>query len=215
MQAPSPVVPHRYVNLKLSSGTVYRIHLTNTPGPAHTHFVNQIHGCLSAKPSKQLARLRHRPLLACGRRLVLVDIENIANGPCLRAETVRWVKHAVTNAAKIGASDHVVVATSHINLLPVGCNWSGIRYVVRSGPDGADLALLDVLTEDIPGRYEHVVLASGDGIFAPAVARLARAGVTTTVLGLRGTVARTLQLAASRVIYLPGERPMADPQVVA
>ena len=87
--------------------------------------------------------------------------------------------------------------------------------MVRSGRDGADFALLDVLTENIPGRYEQVVLASGDGIFAPAVAQLAVAGVPTTVLGLRGCVARPLQLAATRVIYLPAERPMADPQVVA
>jgi hypothetical protein len=159
--------------------------------------------------------LRHKAVLPAGRRLVLVDIENIAGGPCLSAETVRWVKQTVTDAVHIGSSDHVVVATSHIGLLQVGCNWRGIRYVVRSGRDGADLALLDVLAEDIPARYQQVVLASGDGIFAPAVAQLAAAGVTTTVLGRRDRIARPLQLAASGVVYLPGDRPMAGPQVVA
>lgn len=144
-----------------------------------------------------------------------MDIENIAGGACRSAQSVLWAKQMVTDAAHLGNCDHVVVATSHIGLLHVGCNWAGIRYVVRSGRDGADLVLLDVLGEDIPGRYEQVVLASGDGIFAPAVAQLAQAGVTTTVLGLRGEVARALQLAAGRVIYLPAGRPMAAPQVVA
>ena len=176
--------------------------------------MNRIHGYPCGKPDKQ-GRLRRRSMLACGRRLVLVDIENIAGGACLRAETVTSVKHEVTNAANIGSSDHVVVATSHIGLLHVACNWRRIRYVVQSGRDGADLVLLDVLTEDIPGRYEQVVLVSGDGIFAPAVAQLAAAGVTITVLARPGSVARTLELAASRVIYLPGERSMTDPQVVA
>ena len=121
----------------------------------------------------------------------------------------------MTEIAQLGDTDHVVVATSRIGLLQVGANWNGVRYVVRSGRDGADLALLDVLAEDVTNRYEQVLLASGDGIFAPAAAELAAAGVLTTVLGRTGCVARRLQMAASRVIYLPVDRPTTDPRAVA
>ncbi len=92
--------------------------------------------------------------------------------------------------------------TSHIGLIPVGTNWDRARYVVRSGRDGADLALLEVIAENVVTRFESVVLASGDRIFAPAVADLAAAGVATTVIGRRGHIARALHQAAARVIYL-------------
>jgi hypothetical protein len=140
-----------------------------------------------------------------GRRLVLVDIENIAGGACLSANAVRTVKSKVIDAANIGEADHVVIGTSHIGLLEVGCNWPGIRYVVRSGPDGADLALLEVLSENVPARYGEVVLASGDGIFADALSELESEGVPTTVIGRTGAVAGALKMAASRVVYVGGE----------
>lgn len=160
-------------------------------------------------------RGRGQARLCRGRRLVLVDIENIAGRACRTAESVLSAKAAVENTAHIHGGDHVVIATSHIGLLHVGSNWVGVRYVVRSGANGADLALLDVLTENIPARYEQVVLASGDGIFAPAVAELASAGVETTVLGRRGSVARSLQMAASHVLYVPRDHGPADPRAIA
>ena len=46
------------------------------------------------------------------------------------------------------------------------------------------------------------MLASGDGIFTPAVAALAAAGIPTTVIGRRGHIARSLQLVAIRVLTL-------------
>lgn len=58
------------------------------------------------------------------------------------------------------------------------------------------------MNEDVASRFESVVLASGDGIFADAVSELAAAGVPATVVGRQRHVARRLQLVASRVIYL-------------
>ncbi len=145
---------------------------------------------------------RTKSPLSRGRQLVLVDIENLAGGACLRAAAVRSAKEGLVATGQIGAKDHVVIGTSHIGLVQVGSTWEGVRYVVRSGRDGADLALLDVIAEDVAHRFESVVLASGDRIFAPAVADLAAAGVATTVIGRRGHIARALHQAAARVIYL-------------
>lgn len=153
--------------------------------------------------TRQTSKPARRSALARGRRLVLVDIENIAGGAGLTSEAVRSAKNALVGAGDLAGSDHVVVGTSHIGLLAVGANWKGARYVVRSGPDGADLALLDVFTERVAARYEAVLLASGDGIFAPAVAELGAAGVATTVIGRRCCMSRALRMAATRVIYLP------------
>jgi hypothetical protein len=136
-------------------------------------------------------------------------------GICLTAASVLWAKAALINAAGIGGDDHIVVASSHISLLEAGSNWDRVRRVVRSGSNGADLALLDALTEDISSRYEELILASGDGIFTPAIAELASSGLATTVIGWRGSVARTLQLVASQVIYIPGGRSTTDPRAIA
>jgi hypothetical protein len=132
----------------------------------------------------------------------LVDIENITGGACLTDAAVRSAKQALAGTGQIGEADHVVIGTSHIGLVQVGSNWDGVRYVVRSGRDGADLALLNVLGENVAARFESIVLASGDGIFAPAVAALAAAGVPTTVIGWWGHVSRSLQLVASQIVYL-------------
>lgn len=148
------------------------------------------------------ATVQSRPALAQGRQLVLVDIENIAGGACLTDTAVRRAKTQLGGTGQIGQADHVVIGTSHIGLVQIGSNWDGVRYVVRSGPDGADLALLEVLGENVAERFESVVLASGDGIFAPTIAEFAAIGIPTTVIGRRGHIARRLLLVASRVIYL-------------
>jgi len=79
-----------------------------------------------------------------------------------------------------------------------------------SGLDGADLALLEVLGENIAARFTEVVLVSGDGIFADAVAVFAALGVHTTVIAHRDGLSRRLELAASVVQFLP-DRPNPQP----
>lgn len=148
---------------------------------------------------------RTKSPLSRGRQIVLVDIENLAGGACLTAAAVRSAKEGLVATGQIGAKDHVVIGTSHVGLVQVGRTWDGVRYVVRSGRDGADLALLDVMAEDLAHRFESVVLASGDGIFTDAVAALAAASVPTVVIGRRGHIARSLQLVAARVIYIDSD----------
>ncbi len=144
------------------------------------------------------------------RRLIAIDIENMVGGACVHRHQVDWVKSTLNGMLTLGSPDHVVVGLSHIGLLNVGSNWPRIRYVVRSGRDGADLALLDVLNEDVNVRFDQVVIASGDGVFAEIVAHLAGTGVETTVLARPGTLARSLRNAASHVLYVPEPPTPAD-----
>lgn len=144
------------------------------------------------------------------RRLVVVDIENLLGGACLHRRQVKWAKSMLSTTLSLHAPDHVVVGISHVGLLPVGCAWPRIRYVVRSGPNGADLALLDVLGEDVSARFDEVVIASGDGVFTEAVWELEDSGVTTTVLARPGTLARSLESATSRVLYVRSSPPNID-----
>ena len=99
--------------------------------------------------------------------------------------------------------DQVEVASSHLTLLNAALGWPHARYRVRSGPDGADLALLDVLRhENVATRFTHVAIGSGDHLFAEEAAHLAAQGVWVTVVSRRRSLSPRLALAAREVIFL-------------
>ena len=138
-----------------------------------------------------------------GRRLVVVDMENIVGGAVLRIDQAVSAQSAIRIAATLGGDEQVVVGTSHIGVLASGLGWRGSRVVARSGENGADLALLDVLTgENIQDRFDAIVLASGDGIFTEAVAMLGSFGVHVTVVANSNGCARRLTPAASETVML-------------
>lgn len=121
----------------------------------------------------------------------------------MRAEQAAWAHCTVQAAVSLSDHEQVVIGTSHVGVLATGLGWQGPRIVVRSGVDGADLALLDVLIEErIEERFDELVLASGDGIFADVVASLGAAGVNVTVVARSDRCSNRLRLAARHVVCL-------------
>jgi hypothetical protein len=99
--------------------------------------------------------------------------------------------------------DQFEVAASHLTLVNAGLGWPQAHYRIRSGADGADLALLDVLRhENVAERFTHVAIGSGDHIFAEEASRLATQGVWVTVVTRPGSLAPRLAMAAGEVIFL-------------
>lgn len=87
--------------------------------------------------------------------------------------------------------------------MTAGLGWKGSRLVARSGENGADLALLEVLArERVEERFDEVVLVSGDGIFTDVVAALSAAGVHVTVVARREACSNRLRMAAARTLYI-------------
>ena len=149
------------------------------------------------------------PRRACGRRrfparrLHLVDIENLAGDSLPSLRQVRQAQGLYAGCLGFGAMDQVEVASSHLTLLNAAIGWPRARYRVRSGPDGADLALLDVLRhENVATRFTHVAIGSGDHIFAEEAAHLAAQGAWVTVVSRRRSLSARLALAAREVIFL-------------
>jgi hypothetical protein len=139
------------------------------------------------------------------RALHLVDIENLAGAAVPSLDLVSAVQVRYLSCLGFGADDQVVLAASHLALLNAGLGWPHARYRVRSGKDGADLALIDVLEhENVAARFSHVVIGSGDGLFGDAAASLAARGVYVTVVSRRGSLAQGLARVARDVIYLDG-----------
>ena len=137
------------------------------------------------------------------RRIVLIDIENVVGGLAAVRDYVSWAKVVVGESVPVKPGDQVVIGVGPTGLLDLACAWKGVRYVMRPGQNGADLALLDVLDENIADRFTEVVLVSGDGIFTHAIASLASRGVKTTVVAHANGLSRRLELAAAEVRILP------------
>lgn len=146
-----------------------------------------------------------------GRALHLVDVENLLGGTDFTELDVGATAARYCQIAGVGADDLVVVASSHHTALPVWFGWGEARRLVRSGPDGADLALLDVVRhEDVAVRFQRVVIGSGDGIFAFGAAALQRDGVGVTVVSRREFLSRQLRLAVRDVRFLS---PQLEPAI--
>jgi hypothetical protein len=165
---------------------------------------------MSATSKDSIRRLRHASFRwrFPERTLHVVDIENLAGAPVPSLALVNEVQVSYLARLDLGIDDQVVMAASHRGLLDAACGWPHARYRVRSGKDGADLELLDVLEhENVAVRFSHVVIGSGDGIFGRAAAGLAARGVRITVVSRRGCLAPGLARVAGDVIYL--DEPLA------
>jgi hypothetical protein len=137
------------------------------------------------------------------RHLILIDIENLAASASPTRDAVTTIANALREVVPAFDRAQRIVACSHHAAATVAFNFPSARHLWRSGPDGADLALLSVLdNERVDDRFGHVTICSGDGIFAASAARLGGAGVDVSVVSLRGHLAARLELAARYVLFL-------------
>jgi hypothetical protein len=121
------------------------------------------------------------------RTLWIVDIENLTGAAVPTLDQVEKVRKWYTLYLGLNVDDQVVIAASHLGLLNAALGWPHARYRVRSGKDGADLELLDVLEhENVAARFTHVVIGSSDKIFDHTATSLAARGVEVTVVSRSG-----------------------------
>src|SRR4051794_36113970 len=79
-----------------------------------------------------------------GRRLVLVDVENVVGGECSTEARARWAQRRLLDEIGDLPADLVVVAVDASGLPHVGWQWPTARRLIGRGRDGADRALLEV-----------------------------------------------------------------------
>lgn len=140
------------------------------------------------------------------RRVFLIDIENIVGGIVTEAHQAEHVWSELERAVGLATSDQVVIGVCHLSAVAAGVTRMTSRLLVQSGPDGADLQLLRVMTEEnLAGRYTDVVLASGDGIFSDAVRDLRADGARVTLVSRPEALATRLKHSADFVHLLPSK----------
>lgn len=137
------------------------------------------------------------------RAIHLLDVENLLEGPDFTELEMMALMETYSVVSGRHRHDHVVIATCHRAALAAWFGCPEARRLVRSGPDGADLALLDVIArESLHHRYEQVFIGSGDGAFAEQAARLQRFGTNVSVVSREAALSRRLRFAVRDVRYL-------------
>lgn len=126
---------------------------------------------------------RKRSLLRLDRTLHLIDVENLCGTPAFTEDDLIEIQRRYADLVPIGPSDLVVLAASHLRSRELLFGWTAARHLLRSGPDGADRCLLDVIyNEGIETRFTRVVIGSGDGIFRSACDFLQRRHLTVAIV---------------------------------
>jgi hypothetical protein len=142
-----------------------------------------------------------------GRVLHLVDVENLVGSAAFTRDQAALTRAAYEAIAPTGTVDQVVLASSHHAATPAWFAWPpAARRLARSGENGADLALLSVLeNERVEQRFDHVVIGSGDGIFAFPAARLQAIGRQVTIVSRPEALSRQLRLAVRDIRFIANE----------
>lgn len=147
------------------------------------------------------------------RAVHLIDVENICGTPLLTPTQVAWTYRRYRELVHIGAMDQVIMASAHINVQAGYLGWPDARREMRSGPDGAELRLAEIIADEhLSQRFERVYVASGDHLLAKPLASLASLGAHTTVVSWHDSLSAELRLAAHHTIYLdtlPDSAPLA------
>jgi len=143
------------------------------------------------------------------RRFVALDIENINGGAVGHALLADAAWRDVATAIDLVEDEHVVIGVGPSSLLAAGTSHPGARLVMGRGPSGADHALIEVLSDEhVAERFDEIVIASGDGIFADVAARLALEGAKVTIVARVGHLSTRLRLAAGSVVLLADHAPL-------
>ena len=138
-----------------------------------------------------------------GRKLHLVDIENLCGGSHVAGGTVEDKLDEYDEVAAVLGVDHMIVACGPQLVLPTkGCR-SGAQVLVGRGIDGADMALLSAASvADLARRFDEVVIASGDHIFRALAVGLRLSGVAVTVVSRASALSADLAAVAGRIVFM-------------
>ncbi|CAB0485634.1 NYN domain-containing protein [Corynebacterium diphtheriae] len=134
------------------------------------------------------------------RRIILIDAENFNGGPIATPVQARWCRRTLDNWIAPTDNDHVVIAVDESCITNVHAAWSHARLLGGTGHNGADYRLLEVMDENLPPRFDELVLVSGDRIYAEKISELAGQGLPTTVYAHNFALSKRLAFAATNVI---------------
>lgn len=141
-----------------------------------------------------------------------LDIENLCGTADLYPEIVTSTFADYLQVTKAAPHDQFTVSTSHHNQKVAAFALRAIRSLhllpPRSGPDGADMALIDgIAAARMNKDIDRICIGSGDHIFAFPLARLSNLGFHTTSVSRRDSCSMHVTRTADTILYLPDHAP--------
>ena len=160
-------------------------------------------------PQRRLPLQRHLP---AGRSLHLIDVENLIGGEREYRATLDDALERYRQLAPVNQGDQVVIAASGPLAFRAARAWPAARVVVARGINGADLALLKEVAcpASVVGRFDRLMIGSGDGIFAQAVATHRRLGIPVGIVAPIGGLSAELYRVATFVCVMHPELALAE-----
>lgn len=139
-----------------------------------------------------------------GRALHLIDIENLMGGPLNGIPALERAISDYMQATLVGAMDQFVVACNPGLAFLAGRGLPKAQLLMRAGSDGADLALIEWASDVIwiAGRFDRLIIGSGDGIFETVAYAYRALGIEVGVVARQGSISDRLGRASSWVTHL-------------
>jgi hypothetical protein len=144
------------------------------------------------------------------RRLHIVDADNLTGGPTQSQCAADLARSRYGKAAGISECDLVVVGSDYRSAAATAFAWPGARLVWGTGPDVVDELLLAEL-DGLAGRFDRLVIGSGDHVFADVVSRLGNVGVAVSVVGPSRSTSYELYRACAHVSTVATPTPCTHP----
>ena len=172
----------------------------------------------SAAPSRSVGPRHDRSPLETHletqcRTVHLIDVENLCGVALPTDSYIAETLHRYRRSVTVDPEDHVILGGSGVTAFGAGRAWPGVSVVAGSGKDGADLALLQRCdVQHFVARFERVVIASGDHIFAPLVGQLLTVGLRVVVLARSDSLSWRLRRSGAQIHHfeIPTIRPERD-----
>lgn len=140
---------------------------------------------------------------AVGRSQHLIDVENLY-GEHHEALYEPEFGELYTAVVGRGPNDLITVGADRSHALDAALAFPGCRRVMGSGPNGADLALIDSIDwPSLQRGCDRLVIASGDGVFVEVAEIGRRHGLGIVVVSREKGLSRRLRAQADEVIEFP------------
>lgn len=152
---------------------------------------------------------KHSSFKNLGRTAYFIDIDNLCGSGVAPKQMVEISVGALRARYRPQSTDLVYCAATAIAAYHCKAAWPGCSVRIGRGPDGADLQLLnDAKPEWLAARFDRVVIASGDGIFAPLAEELIKSGLKVEFAVGNGGVSKKISQIGP-VVRLPISHPKA------
>ena len=148
------------------------------------------------------------------RQVAFIDIENLCGNSSPSQRECEEVREFCAEHIDLDRT-MVIGACSHHAARHASFAWPEARWLWRSGRNGADAALLEEIRHlRTSQRFDHVIIGSGDGIFAEAVDELAAGSTDVSVISRHRSLSQRLIRSAAELIVF-GELPFYSGMVAA